>query len=457
MQPEPVEPEPQYQLPGPSEPAPVKQNIIRPKSVAELTEMVLVASAKKNLPTRRPSAGPSKPPQGDAGHVKPVANETTVAFGRTTKLKDTIQGVKPVNNGPVRALVGTAKEVENLKKTIESQQSKINDNEAQIAALKSTCENQQSVYVQLLDTCDILLLRMSDLETKLALLSHSSGSEPTTTRNNPVNDAPSTSTAAFKNRIPMDSVALVKGNNNDNIRIKPRETDRTLDDARRNRENAQTPPPQPIVAVSQRTKEQQYRRQKRKDDMNRTIEKLNQTKDELYQNKENRYRGNKKAYRGEYERDPDSQPLSGRYKEKVTFERECLYSPGRNAEGEVLSTTIESTLRRDGPNGVYEHRAKRQQSLRCPQVDIPSDSEDETGYDDDDYRGHDGGHNAVSGIFAPPQRRHHGDGPMDIQYTVMPDVFEDEFESEEEPAPVPKEQHRGRQKVADRLGRNYRN
>uniref|UniRef100_A0AC34FRP5 Uncharacterized protein n=1 Tax=Panagrolaimus sp. ES5 TaxID=591445 RepID=A0AC34FRP5_9BILA len=367
--------------------------------------------------------------------------KTVVAFGRTTKVDETIKNIRAAPN--FKAPIGSSKDILDLRNIVEHQTAKLQIHQEEIQVLKKELEAQHEKYCYLLDSNSKLWSAFSNLEKKLLLSS--------TTRNiDTKNDVMKYEHVMAKEKtkqiacvsniekpMPKDSIAVKK------FKEKNAETEKVPKKNINVEEQCQSAPQKETTKTPTVKLAPAPEREKTFSAVERFLNaNPNHAKDVLKLTKDIQKKKNHETQSGSKEKDDrkiNEQNKDRHQKSKdknvvetIALERK-IYEP-KNIRN-YLSSTIDDTFEKLG----IKDRNQHQQQNRRPSPTTPTIHEVTSSSQHDDY------------LEQPPKFNHRHGGTnrkSTLQATNMPDHFDDEdMSSDTEVTP----QLRNIRRVANRM------
>uniref|UniRef100_A0A914R3Y2 Uncharacterized protein n=1 Tax=Panagrolaimus davidi TaxID=227884 RepID=A0A914R3Y2_9BILA len=378
--------------------------------------------------------------------------KTIVAFGLTTKVDETIKGIRPTPV-PYKHPIGSTKDIMDLRKTVEHLSKILQSQHEEIQQLKATIEVQDKKYIFVLDSNTKLYERLGNLEKRISSstpnnikVNHVMAKEKTKEENvNPIG----------KN-VPKDSIAIKKGSGetgkpkraNDERQLVPAQTIKHASemDAVSEVQRFLNANPNYAKDIEKFAKALQQTQQKSQSENEESEEENDRKKMEKRDHRHGHHHPHKNNNNGYYE--------------KITVKREICE---QNNIHDYLST-IDDSLRKFGSvlhdnkhNNHHQHNCRRSPTTPTIREVSSSAASSSSSFESDEFV------EEPRQQRSPDKRRNGRKNNSDnqqsssIEATNMPDHFDDDDDmTDPETPPTPPRREHHRQRVADRFGNRRR-
>uniref|UniRef100_A0A914P177 Uncharacterized protein n=1 Tax=Panagrolaimus davidi TaxID=227884 RepID=A0A914P177_9BILA len=427
----------QYQPPKyvpPSQPPPPTAATTNQKRSNSVQSQKSIGNAAANNDEKRDNNNPT---------LREHPRKTIVAFGRTTKVDETIQGIRPTQV-PCKHPIGSTKDIMDLRKTVEHQSTILQSQHEEIQQLKATVEIQQEKYIYLLDANTKLYERLGNLEKQI------SSSTLNNIKVNPVMakaKAKEENVSCIVRNVPKDSIAIKKGSGetekpkreNDERQLVPAQTIKPASEidaisAVKMYLNAN---PNRAKDIENYAKTLQQKEQKSQSE--------NEESEEENDRKKMEKRDHRHGHHHHHKNDND-------IVEEITMKRK-IYK--RNNKSSTIDDSLQkfdmSMIHDNKHNNRHHHQQNRRRSPTTPTIREVSSSAASSSFESDDFV------EEPRQQRSPDKRRNGRKTDSDrrqvisIEATNMPDKFDDDdMSSDPETPPTPPRRENRRQPVANR-------
>uniref|UniRef100_A0AC34GS70 Uncharacterized protein n=1 Tax=Panagrolaimus sp. ES5 TaxID=591445 RepID=A0AC34GS70_9BILA len=402
--------------------------------------------------------------------------KTIVAFGRTTKVDETIKNIRPTGV-PYKPPIGSTKDIMDLRKTVEHQTVQIQTQQEEIQKLKTSIQVQQEKYCYLLDSNSKLWSYLNNIEKQIAATK--TAPEKKQYNNHMMAKDMGKENVIVSNignqNLPKDSIAIKKYREK-NVAAEEK-VEKPVQKSRNEEEHQLVPTQNPIkiapeidaISAVQRYLNANPNRAKEIEKIAKNLNKKQPKShsDESEEEESERKKMEKRKGGGGHGGGHHQQhhhKHNNDVVEKITLERK-IYK--RNNIRDYLSSTVDDTLEKFGifqstvqDRNHRHHQNRRRQSPTTPTIHEVTSSSSSSSFADDTFLEE---QNIRHRLSPERHRQQHHRGKKDsdgelrktssVEATMMPDRFDDDdMSSDSDTPPLPPQPRKERrQRVAERF------